>query len=296
MEILVAEHLTKHYGKHIAVNDVNLHVAAGSLVAFLGPNGAGKSTTIRMLTTLSQPSSGTVSINGKQHLQDMRQDIGIVFQESVLDDRLTVRDNLRIRARLYPAVSQQRVDELLRRVGADEFAQQTYGSLSGGQRRRVDIARALLNKPRILFLDEPTTGLDIQTRAVIWKILQEMREQDGLTVFLTTHYLEEAEAADDVYVLDQGHIIAHGSAATLKHEYTHSQLVVWTQPQQTLTIPSDWQHQLNRQNGTEVIEMPSEQLPIEFLNNQQAKIKDFEYHKGSMDDVFLALTGREIRG
>ncbi|GEK29200.1 ABC transporter ATP-binding protein [Furfurilactobacillus siliginis] len=296
MEILTAEHLTKHYGQHIAVNDVNLHVMAGSLVAFLGPNGAGKSTTIRMLTTLSQPSSGFFTINGKNRLKDMRQDIGIVFQESVLDSRLTVRDNLRLRARLYPDVSRQRVDDLLTRVGAAEFAKQAYGSLSGGQRRRVDIARALLNKPRILFLDEPTTGLDIQTRAVIWKILQEMREQDGLTVFLTTHYLEEAEAADDVYVLDQGRIIAHGAAEVLKQQYTHSELVVWPSQHQILTIPTNWHHHFDPQHGTETIEMPSEQSPIDFLSSQQAKIQDFEYHKGSMDDVFLALTGREIRG
>lgn len=297
MIILKTDHLTKRYGDKTVVSDLNLTVQSGQLIAFLGPNGAGKSTTIKMLTSLLPVSEGSVEINQTTNIQSIRQDIGIVFQESVLDNELTVRENLTIRARLYGSGVVKNVEPIIAKIGASAFADQLYASLSGGQRRRVDIARALLHKPRLLFLDEPTTGLDIQTRFSIWSMLKRMQREDGLTIFLTTHYLEEAEQANDVYIIDYGKLIAHGTAHELKRQFASGVLIVWSENYATLCdqMPKTWTTQLDDQEHVIRAHVPIDANVIAFLHDHQNDFTDFEFHKGSMDDVFLALTGREVR-
>lgn len=189
--------LTKTFGDQLVIDHLDLEVEDGMLIAYIGTNGAGKSTTMRMLTGLLAPTSGEIEL-----APDLK--IGMVFQESVLDAELTVLDNLRSRLALYRNRDKDWMDKLIRLTRIDAFLNQTYGTLSGGQRRRVDIVRALLNKPNLLFLDEPTTGLDIQTREAIWQLLRQLQAEEKLTIFLTTHYLEEAENADMAYIIDHG--------------------------------------------------------------------------------------------
>ena len=187
--ILQAKNISKRYGNYLAVNDIHLQFEKGTFNAILGPNGAGKSTTISMLIGLKQPTKGEI-------IYEPGTKIGVVFQTSVLDEMLTVRENLAIRARQYKGLKPNRVSDLIGRLGLSTFQKQRYGTLSGGQKRRVDIARALLSQPDILFLDEPTTGLDIQTRKSIWDLLYQLQREEGMTVVLTTHYLDEADEAD----------------------------------------------------------------------------------------------------
>lgn len=191
--ILETRHLSKIYGNKRAVHNLNLQIEAGGFTAILGPNGAGKSTTIQMLTRLLQPTTGEILYNSNIKL-------GVVFQNSVLDDMLTVRENLDIRAGQYNRIDKGKVDSLIEQLGLKKFSTQLYGTLSGGQKRRVDIARALLNNPDVLFLDEPTTGLDIQTRKVIWDLIHHLQMKEKMTVILTTHYLDEADDADMIYI------------------------------------------------------------------------------------------------
>ena len=203
--ILQAKGLTKNYGDHTAVKDINLEFKKGSFNAILGPNGAGKSTTISMLIGLKRATNGQII-----YAPNTR--IGVVFQASVLDEKLTVKENLAIRAQQYKEIKGGRVEDLINQLGLTAFQKQLYGTLSGGQKRRVDIARALLANPDILFLDEPTTGLDIQTRKSIWDLLYRLQRDEGMTIILTTHYLDEADEADQLYIIDHGKVIAQGSA------------------------------------------------------------------------------------
>ncbi|KRM95159.1 ABC-type multidrug transport system, ATPase component [Liquorilactobacillus aquaticus DSM 21051] len=295
MTILQATELTKVYKDTIAVDHINLNIKAGDLVAFLGPNGAGKSTTIKMLTTILKPDAGTIRINNLSNPNKIRENIGIVFQESVLDDELTVKENLVSRAQMYPHLSAERVEKVIASVRAQSFADKLYGALSGGQKRRIDIARALLNDPRILFLDEPTTGLDIQTRSLIWELLAQMQHQEKMTIFLTTHYLEEAEQADDVYIIDHGRIVAEGTAAELKEKYTNNVLLITAGDLNA--IQKDLPHNIDCRQTAKglLINVASAHQGIRLLNNYIEKITLFEFRQGSMDDVFIKLTGREIR-
>ena len=211
--MLIETHeLTKRFGNKIAVNKADIQIKRGQLVAYLGTNGAGKSTTINMLTGLLKPTSGIIS-------KASNLKTGVVFQNSVLDNALTVKDNLYLRAQMYRNYSPDWLEHLIALMDIKEFSNQKFGTLSGGQKRRVDIARALICKPDLLFLDEPTTGLDIQTRIVIWNLLTKLQQQQNLTIFLTTHYLEEAENADQMYILENGQILASGSAAEIKTEF-----------------------------------------------------------------------------
>lgn len=208
--LITTQNLTKKYGNKIAVNQLDLAIPQGALVAYLGTNGAGKSTTINMLVGLLKPTGGIIS-----YAKDLK--IGVVFQNSVLDDHLTVSENLQSRAAMYQGIDQDWIERLTKIMVLTKFLHQRYGTLSGGQKRRVDIARALLNHPNLLFLDEPTTGLDIQTRNVIWGLLRKLQYEQGLTIFLTTHYLEEASNAELIYILEEGKVLATGSAAQLKN-------------------------------------------------------------------------------
>ena len=217
--ILQAKNISKRYGNHLAVNNIHLQFEKGTFNAILGPNGAGKSTTISMLIGLKQPTQGEI-------IYEPDTKIGVVFQTSVLDEMLTVRENLTIRAKQYKALKPDRVSDLIGRLGLSAFQKQRYGTLSGGQKRRVDIARALLLQPDILFLDEPTTGLDIQTRKSIWDLLYQLQREEGMTVVLTTHYLDEADEADQIYIVDHGEVIAQGSASDIKSQYAKNILKI----------------------------------------------------------------------
>lgn len=276
--------LTKKYGKKLALNKVNLKVDRGQLVAYLGTNGAGKSTTINILTGLLKPTSGTIT-----YAKDLK--IGVVFQSSVLDDVLSVNDNLNLRAQMYRDVSKAWLERLIDLIGIRSFLHQKYGTLSGGQKRRVDIARALIDHPDILFLDEPTTGLDLQTRIVIWNLLQKLQKEQGLTIFLTTHYLEEAENADQMYILENGQELANGSAYDIKDKYAPSKLVITLKEKQRLvtTYPV-----IERNKETEIDGLDPHEV-ITLLHDNQSKIKSFEYRQGSIDDAFIKIAGKELQ-
>ena len=274
--------LTKKYGKKLALNKVNLKIDRGQLVAYLGTNGAGKSTTINILTGLLKPTSGTI-----KYAPNLK--IGVVFQDSVLDDNLTVKDNLYLRAKMYKTFSKDWLKQLIELIGIKKFLNQKYGTLSGGQRRRDDIARALIGHPDLLFLDEPTTGLDLQTRLVIWNLLQKLQKEQGLTIFLTTHYLEEAENADQMYILENGNILAKGSASQIKAKYAPTKLIV------TMKAAKQPLHsQILKDNKFELDGLDSNQA-IDFLTKSKVKIADFEYHQGSINDAFIKITGKELQ-
>lgn len=277
--------LTKRYGKKLALNNIDIKINKGQLVAYLGTNGAGKSTTINILTGLLKQTSGTIT-----YAPNLK--IGVVFQDSVLDDNLTVKDNLYLRARMYKKYSKEWLNQLIELIGIKNFLNQKYGTLSGGQRRRVDIARALIDRPNLLFLDEPTTGLDLQTRLVIWHLLQKLQKEQGLTMFLTTHYLEEAENADQMYILENGNILASGSAKQIKEKYAPTRLLVTMKNNEVPNLSNNIT-QL-RDNKFRIESMSSKQV-INFLSKNKDKIADFEYQKGSIDDAFIKITGKELQ-
>lgn len=280
--LLEAEQLEKRYGKELALAGVDVAIAKGELVAYLGTNGAGKSTTIGILTGLLAPTAGEI----------IRQDglkIGIVFQQSILDKELSVRDNLFSRKGLYRRVDEAWFSQLLDLFDLDDLLSKPYGQLSGGQKRRVDIARALINQPDILFLDEPTTGLDIQTRQMVWEILEQLRQQ-GLTIFLTTHYLEEADQADRIYVLENGRVLAVGSSQDLLDRYGQNALI--------LTSSSLTQQDLPQAdclpNGQFKLQPIETAEVLNILATYKEDISDFAYHKADLNSVFLTITGKEL--
>ena len=286
--ILQAKGLTKNYGDHTAVKDINLEFKKGCFNAILGPNGAGKSTTISMLIGLKRATNGQIIYAPKTR-------IGVVFQVSVLDEKLTVKENLAIRAQQYKGIKGGRVEDLINQLGLTAFQKQLYGTLSGGQKRRVDIARALLSNPDILFLDEPTTGLDIQTRKSIWDLLYRLQRDEGMTIILTTHYLDEADEADQLYIIDHGKVIAQGSAAEIKSEYASNLLKICFKDKQVEKfLPKNMP--VEKENEFEYSLYPKSQLEaIDYLTQVREKIASFEFRPGTMDDAFIALTGREVR-
>ena len=286
--ILQAKGLTKNYGDHTAVKDINLEFKKGSFNAILGPNGAGKSTTISMLIGLKRATNGQIIYAPKTR-------IGVVFQVSVLDEKLTVKENLAIRAQQYKGIKGGRVEDLINQLGLTAFQKQLYGTLSGGQKRRVDIARALLANPDILFLDEPTTGLDIQTRKSIWDLLYRLQRDEGMTIILTTHYLDEADEADQLYIIDHGEVIAQGSATEIKSEYASNLLKICFKDKQVEKfLPKNMP--VEKENEFEYSLYPKSQLEaIDYLTQVREKIASFEFRPGTMDDAFIALTGREVR-
>ena len=287
--ILQAKHLTKRYGDHMAVDDIQLEFEKGSFNAILGPNGAGKSTTISMLIGLKKPTKGQI-----RYAPNTK--IGVVFQSSVLDEMLTVRENLTIRAQQYKEIVASRVDDLIHQLGLTAFQKQLYGTLSGGQKRRVDIARALLSQPDILFLDEPTTGLDIQTRKVIWDLLSRLQKDEGLTIILTTHYLDEADEADQIYIVDHGKVIAQGSATAIKSQYASNILKIRFKEMKGLEKLLQTGMTVKEENELEYLFYPGTSLEaIEYLAKVREEIDSFEFRPGTMDDAFIALTGREVR-
>lgn len=275
--------LIKTFGDKTVIEHLNLEVEEGKLLAYIGTNGAGKSTTMKMLTGLLKPTSGEIELAA-----DLK--IGMVFQESVLDEELTVLDNLKSRQALYRKQDKAWLEKLIQLTGLDAFLNQKYGTLSGGQRRRVDIVRALLNKPNLLFLDEPTTGLDIQTRRAIWEILHRLQREENLTIFLTTHYLEEAENADMAYIIDHGKVLAKGSAKELKETYSKPYLLVETSDVAAF-LDLDCKP-LGDGRLKIIVEDSAKALAI--LSDKRTVINDFDYVKANINDVFLNITGREM--
>ena len=287
--ILQPKNISKRYGNYLAVNDIHLQFEKGTFNAILGPNGAGKSTTISMLIGLKQPTQGEI-------IYESGTKIGVVFQTSVLDEMLTVRENLTIRAKQYKGLKPNRVSDLIGRLGLSAFQKQRYGTLSGGQKRRVDIARALLSQPDILFLDEPTTGLDIQTRKSIWDLLYQLQREEGMTVVLTTHYLDEADEADQIYIVDLGKVIAQGSALDIKSQYATNILKIRFKERQQIESLKSSGMSVEQQSQLEYVLRPeSEREAIDYLAQVRDNLAHFEFRPGTMDDAFIALTGREVR-
>lgn len=297
--LIQIEHLSKRFGQVQAVDDLSFRVKEGELFAFLGVNGAGKSTTINILCGQLPKDSGTVTICGTDLDTDasrIKQDLGVVFQNSVLDKDLSVQDNLRSRAALYGIngrTFQKRLAELAVLLDFQELLKRPVGKLSGGQRRRIDIARALLHRPKILVLDEPTTGLDPQTRNLLWQVVGKLRREKNLTVFLTTHYMEEAADADYVVILDHGKIAAEGTPLMLKNTYTGDYITIYAQAEaeiQKLGAPYEPLRDAFR------VSVPNTAAATELILRYPEVFRDFEITKGKMDDVFLAVTGKELTG
>lgn len=297
--IIDIQHLNKSFGEVKAVQDLSLRVNEGELFAFLGVNGAGKSTTINILCGQLPKDSGRVTVDGVDLDVDRdaaKRGLGVVFQSSVLDAPLTVYDNLQSRAALYGILGadfKARLAELCELLDFGDLLKRTVGKLSGGQRRRIDIARALLHRPKILILDEPTTGLDPQTRKTIWNVIFHLRRQDNMTVFLTTHYMEEAAEADNVVIIDGGKVVAEGSPLTLKNAYTADYITLYhanEQAVQSLGVP----YEANREAFR--LSVPNTQTATELIVKHPEVFVDYEITKGKMDDVFLAVTGKKLPG
>lgn len=298
--IITIMNLMKAYGPVQAVDDISLDVAEGELFAFLGPNGAGKSTTINVLCTLLKKDGGEVTINGAKLGKDddaIRKSIGVVFQKSFLDDLLSVKENLESRGIIYgieKAEVKHRIETLTEQLSLAEFVDRPYGKLSGGQRRRADIARALINHPRILFLDEPTTGLDPQTRAHIWTYIHELREKHKMTIFLTTHYMEEAANCDRVCIIDHGKILELDTPTNLKIRYAPTLLKLKSKTLKMEQLNA-FGFPVNQNAESYEVVIPESKSALAILNQYAHEIENFEVMEGTMDAVFLALTGNIIR-
>lgn len=295
--IIKIDNLSKSYGKIKAVNNLSFRVKSGELFSFLGINGAGKSTTINMICGELRKDSGTILVCDREvdsNDRYIKQKIGVVFQESILDKSLTVYDNLKIRAALYGINGNafiNRYNELSKMFDLKEIEKQTIKELSGGQRRRVDIARAIIHSPDILILDEPTTGLDPGTRKRIWKILNSLRKNSKLTIFLTTHYMEEAVDSDYIVILDKGSIVAEGTPLELKNKYAYDMILIYN-------ISEDEIKKLNKpyiriRDGFK-IEIKTLEEATELIIKNRNLFKDYEIVKGKMDDVFLNATGYDL--
>ncbi|MCL2286914.1 MAG: ATP-binding cassette domain-containing protein [Firmicutes bacterium] len=300
-KIIEVKNFIKRYGNVRAVNDISFYVEEGMLFSFLGPNGAGKSTTIDTLCTLLDYNRGSITIDGcdlRKDSESIRRKIGVVFQESLLDDLLTVRENLLIRAGLYiknKSAIRWKVNQIIELLEIDELVSRPYGKLSGGQRRRTDIAVALLHTPKILFLDEPTTGLDPQTRLVIWEILKKL-QQSGMTIFLTTHYMEEAAESDYIIVIDRGKIAAKGTPAELRTQFASDKLCITPNDEEQLLSQLAAMGTEYTCVGSEVmISLPNTLASLSILENCKQYVASFRVIQGSMDDAFIGITGRGIR-
>ena len=299
MNIIEVKNFTKKFGDFIAVDDISFEVEKGSLFSFLGPNGAGKSTTINTICTLYKKSEGIIKVAGFElgkSDDDIRNKIGVVFQESILDNLLSVRENIKLRAGFYGIKGMEfenRLNEMSKIIKIEEFLDKKYGELSGGQKRRADISRALINEPEILFLDEPTTGLDPQTRINVWDTLKSLQKEKGITIFLTTHYMEEAAASDRVIVIDHGKIIENDTPDNLRIKYSSDLLKILPKDKEKLVKSIKLKYSIK--NDTFIIPVKDSIEALNILNGIQDNIEAFEVVRGNMDDVFVNLTGKEIR-
>jgi ABC-2 type transport system ATP-binding protein len=303
-ELAVDVHgLVKRFDDFEAVSDVSFSVFAGEVFAFLGPNGAGKSTTIKMLCTLALPTSGYATVAGfdvATHAKAVRRHIGLVFQEQTLDDQLTANENLRFHAVLYRVPRSEvesRIRNVLELVDLADRGNDLVSTFSGGMARRLEIARALLHTPDVLFLDEPTIGLDPQTRALMWEDVLRMRRDEGVTVFLTTHYMDEAEYADRIAIIDEGRIVALDTPANLKAavgaDAVELQTTDDTAAIAALTAASYDVHRTTA--GITVMVTDGEAAVAPLIAAARVPVRHVHVHRPTLDDVFLQMTGREIR-
>lgn len=302
---LEIQNLTKSYGSVKAVNDISFKVVKGSLFAFLGINGAGKSTTINIICSILDKNSGKIIVDGYDLDEDptaIKSEVGIVFQTSVLDKELTVRQNLEIRTSFYGLSKDERkenIKTIIELLNLEPILNRPVKNLSGGQMRRVDIARAMVHRPKLLILDEPTTGLDPKTRLSVWALIDKIRTETGMTVFLTTHYLEEAELATDVVIMDKGRIIAHGTPNELKNKYSNDRLVTYMNRNDTFEqklLQQGRQFKYDAEKCAYMITIADTAEAKKIMSDLDEYTADVEILKGRMDDVFLNVTGRNIDG
>lgn len=299
MDVIKIENLYKSYGEVKAVTDLSFKVKKGELFAFLGVNGAGKSTTISMMCGTLKKDSGKIYIGGEDidyKSDDVKRKIGVVFQNSALDKSLSVKDNLMHRAALYGIIGEEfkvRLSELSDMLDFKDILNRPVGKLSGGQRRKADIARALVHKPMILILDEPTTGLDPQTRTTLWSVIEKMRKEEGMTVLLTTHYMEEASDADYVVIIDSGRISAEGTPHDLKEKYAGDYITFYginEEQVKSLKLP------YCAVSGGYRVDVPSTKTATKLITERPELFEDYEIVKGKMDAVFLTVTGKNLSG
>jgi ABC-2 type transport system ATP-binding protein len=295
--IITVENFTRRYGDFTAVDNISFTVDEGEIFGFLGPNGAGKSTTINTLTTILTKTEGRITLNGhdidrEKHL--VRKDIGIVFQESTLDAKLTVEENLRFHCEFYLVPRREiagRINSVLDLVELQEWRKSPVGGLSGGMKRRVEIARGLVHYPKVLFLDEPTSGLDPQARAAVWRYIKNIQREHGLTIFMTTHYMDESEICSSVSIMNRGRIAASGSPAELQARYATSMLEITTQrpPELAAFLAAEKIH-FTEDHGRFRIAAGKTEKELHILSHFRDHITAFATDRGSMDDVFLAVT------
>ncbi|WP_162164092.1 ABC transporter ATP-binding protein [Acholeplasma hippikon] len=295
--ILEITDLSKSFGEVKAVNHISFDVRRGSLFAFLGQNGAGKSTTIKMITTLLKKDTGNILLNGKEDEAYFREKIGVVFQDNVLDGLLTVKENLMLRGAFYLKEKEKveaRYEELMAKLNLKEIENQRFKTLSGGQKRRVEIARALFSNPELLILDEPTTGLDPETRLVVWEVINKLRVEEGVTVLLTTHYMEEATNADYVVIIHKGKIVAKGSPSELKdaHSKDYFKLVPHKKAELVSYLEKE-KRDFFKKSDVYYIEIKDTKDAIGLIVDLKENIRNFEVVNGTLDDVFVKIVGEQ---
>ncbi len=304
-KIIEVQDLVKEFGDLTAVKEIDFHVKRGELFGFLGPNGAGKTTTIKILCTLLRPNSGQVRVNGYDVQEDpasVRKSLGLVFQESSLDENLTAEENLRFHGNLYGVernTLKKRIDEVLEMVELSDRKKGIVRKFSGGMKRRLELARGLLHYPQILFLDEPTLGLDPQTRNRIWEYIQELKEEKDITIFLTTHYMDEAEYCDRIAIIDHGEIIALDSPDQLKSDVGGDVIRIKVNGQEERVqkeIEERYDVEVRSNRGYLFFEKYNgEEFVPEFVSQFREEIRSISLNRPTLDDVFLQLTGKELR-
>lgn len=300
--IISVKNFVKSYGNFKAVDDISFEVEAGSVFAFLGPNGAGKSTTINTLCTIFEKTSGTLLIDGKdvtENKSDVRAAIGVVFQDSTLDAKMTIEENLKMHCVFYHIPKdevEERIQFVLQLVDLMAERKKLVGALSGGMKRRVEIARGLIHYPKVLFLDEPTTGLDPQTRSHIWQYILKLQKERNITIFLTTHYMEEAEICDKIAIIDGGKIVAHDTPYALKKQYTKDKAFITTQKEEELEqLLNEYNLEYAKKEGYYRVDAENIEKLLQVISLQKDVITDIEIKKGTFNDVFLEITGKKIR-
>ncbi len=296
-DIIEIKNLSKSFGEVRAVDGLSFKVKEGELFAFLGINGAGKSTTINIMCGQLKKDGGSVVIDGESldgNTDKIKRELGVVFQSSALDSPLSVYDNLESRAALYGIAGEafkKRLSELSELLDFNDILSRPVGKLSGGQRRRIDIARALLHRPKILILDEPTTGLDPQTRKLLWSVITALRKNENMTVFLTTHYMEEAAEADYVVIIDSGKISAEGTPLELKNAYSGDFIIIYGKSEEEV---SSLGYEYEKMRDAFRICVPNTKAATELIIKNTELFTDYEVTKGKMDDVFLSVTGKNL--
>jgi ABC-2 type transport system ATP-binding protein len=300
--IINVKNFTKKYGDFVAVNDISFEVEEGTIFAFLGPNGAGKSTTINTLCTIFEKTSGTLTIDGKDvtnQKSEVRSAIGVVFQDSTLDAKMTIDENLKLHCVFYNIPKkevEERIQFVLKLVDLTAERKKLISSLSGGMKRRVEIARGLIHYPKVLFLDEPTTGLDPQTRSHIWEYIRKLQKERNITIFLTTHYMEEAEICNKIAIIDGGVIVAHDTPYALKKQYTKDKAFITTKNEAELELLlQQYQLEYVKKEGYYRVDAENIHPLLQVLSEQKNVITDIEIKKGTFNDVFLEITGKKIR-